>query len=292
MSIIIGVISWGGQNLPMDLNQWEGLPNILKLARAICANAWAHRDRLLGSGRRYGDQNSLRMSVAEILEELSLVPYVHPRSVREPDIDLTIAFRESNEGITRKPQNIPEDERERVCADVRATKVESRRLAFFCWIHGSPPSDLNRAFFGREDHAVPPGLSDRLLREVVDSFELESSAGSIQAVVALQAAFVQQEIVNTYGAQKFYERVNASLRESPLGRLLASLLRSFGELAEFPALRSGLMESGTFLAVREAADREALMGRSDYAYDHWLVLRETLGIYRPVHQYIHRVSCF
>ena len=61
----------------MDFKQWSGVRAILELTRAICANAWAHKDLMLVPGRTYGDQNSLRMNMAELLMELSLVPYVY-----------------------------------------------------------------------------------------------------------------------------------------------------------------------------------------------------------------------
>lgn len=76
LAIASGIIAWGGHIVLFDFEDWSGISEVLELAQAICANAWIHRDLLLGGGPTYGDQNRLRLDVAELLSELYLIPYV------------------------------------------------------------------------------------------------------------------------------------------------------------------------------------------------------------------------
>ena len=47
----------------------------LKLVRAACANTWANKERMLDNDRNvvYGNQNGLRMVVAQMLFEIGLL---------------------------------------------------------------------------------------------------------------------------------------------------------------------------------------------------------------------------
>ena len=82
LSVCVGIISWGGTNLPLDWDIWTGIKAVLKLTRALCSNAWDHKEILLGEGRMYGNLNALRMRMAEVMEELSLIPYAYPSLLR------------------------------------------------------------------------------------------------------------------------------------------------------------------------------------------------------------------
>ncbi|KZV64946.1 hypothetical protein PENSPDRAFT_149859 [Peniophora sp. CONT] len=260
IAVSCGIITWGGSIVPIDFEDWSTVNGALELVRAICPNVWAHKDMLLGGGPTFGDQNRLRVDVAKFLHELALVP----------------DSRESEENIPGSDCK----ERRELLADILVVKCETRSLALWCWVHGGPASDLNRAFFGREDHAIPPGLSDQLLSEVVDSFDydLNDPDGQALQVIAELTTFIEDEILGRYGASRFFTRINDSLRESRLGRALMSLLASIGELANHPMLQPHLMDQGTFLAIRDAVDREALQGEDEY--DHYIVLREALWTYR------------
>lgn len=174
-------------------------------------------------------------------------------------------------------------ERERLCADVLLVKNETRRLAFFCWMNGGPPNDLNRAFFGREAYDIPPGLSDVLLREVTESFEYDpgpDDPDTRQKVLASLTTFIRHDILDNYGAARFCARMKDSLRESPLERQLMLLLVSLRELGTHPLLRPHLLDNGIYVAIRDAVKRDALLGHSDD--DHFTVLCEALWIYRSV----------
>ena len=61
-----------------DFGNWSGLPSVIKLARTTCANVWQNRERLLQNERSnmFGSQNGLRMTVAQILFEISLLSCV------------------------------------------------------------------------------------------------------------------------------------------------------------------------------------------------------------------------
>lgn len=88
LGISTGIISWGGQVMPLDFEDWSGVSSVLQLSQAICTNAWAHRDLLLGEGPTYGDQNRLRLDVAEVLDELYLIPYAcYPMQLHQTTID-------------------------------------------------------------------------------------------------------------------------------------------------------------------------------------------------------------
>lgn len=125
-------------------------------------------------------------------------------------------------------------------------------------------------------------MSDLLLHEVIDSLHYDPGNHESAAIVTNLAAFVKNDILTTYGAPMFFARVDASLRASGIGRPFRTLLMDLRSLSNpnHPQVQLHMMEHGTFLAIREAVDRESLQGQSDY--EHYAVLREALCIYRFV----------
>ncbi|VDB82896.1 unnamed protein product [Peniophora sp. CBMAI 1063] len=243
--IVGAVIQWGGTIETEDLGNWSGLPAIIKLARATCTTAWANRERLLQNERSnaYGSHNHLRMSVAQVLFEIFLL---------------------TDEKATYRTQ-------------VWKLKVDVRRLAFYVWIVGSPPNELNRAILGR-DMIVPPGLADTLLSNVLTTFIEDPDDPRERNHDSRLDDFIRQEILEVYGAEQFLTRINASLREAQLGIRLESILSSLSEFAVFPSITPHLQTYGTYLAIREACNRQALQGTQEI--DNCRVLANALWIYR------------
>ncbi|VDB82900.1 unnamed protein product [Peniophora sp. CBMAI 1063] len=245
LRIIGQIVQWGTIETE-DLGNWPAIYGILRLTRITCANVWANRERLLDDEKSivYGNQNGLRISVAQILFELDLL-------------------QDNNDPAIRK--------------DIRSTKIDVRRLEFFVWISGSPPNDLNRAFFGRETF-IPVAMSDTLFGKVLETFAEDPADPKNRTREARMHAFLRDDVLSVYGAEKFMHRLNASLRESRLDMPLEGLLSMIWEVAIYPVVTPHLQTYGTYIAIREVCDRQALHG--DTEVDQCLVLAQALWIYR------------
>ncbi|KZV71624.1 hypothetical protein PENSPDRAFT_398488 [Peniophora sp. CONT] len=245
LNTIGAVIQWGGSIETEDFGNWSGLLAVIRLARIACDNIWSNRERLLQNERSnaYGSQNHLRMNVAQMLFEIFLLT----------------------------------DEKATYRTEVQKLKVDVRHLTFYVWLFGEPPNDLSRAILGR-DMIVPPGMSDSLLSDVLKTFAEDPGDPQGKTYHSRIDSFIRDEILGIYGAEKFLTRINASLREAQLGMRLESILSTLWEFAVFPAITPHLQTYGTYIAVREACDRQALHGTNEI--DHCRVLADALWIYR------------
>ena len=129
-------------------------------------------------------------------------------------------------------------------------------------------------------------MADTLLSKVLETFSYDPDDPNNRTHEVRLGAFIRDEILGVYGAEKFLTRINASLREARLGMPLEGLLSMVWRVTTYPPLTPHLQTYETYVAIREACDRQALHGDSpgfglgSSEVDHCRVLAGALWIYR------------